>query len=418
MGKFCEKYGMQPIGDIQPAQEGKDKKEKKDKKVIIIAGVVAVLVFIGVGVTLYLRSDGYQYKKNMKLAEENFEAEEYKEALFYYKEARKILKRGLKEIEEEESIDILNDKIVEVYLSKADVYLRAREYEHAIVLLKIGQEDIGGRNSLLTDKIIEAYMKQADFCCSEYGNFEKAITLLKEGGAYTSSEQLAECLAQTYRDMSDDYLERGECLLAVQALMDGAEETGNEALTQREEYLRENIVSVKTKYYCNNFFEEKEIIYDESGNEIKYTKFDGNGSVDYWYEKEYDESENEIKNTIYDRDGSVRCWGEYKYDESGNEIKYTSYDGDGSISCWGEKEYDEFGDMIKEIKYNGDGSVDSVREYINKYDKMGRMIKQRYISNGMVVDSSEWSYDILGNCIYDSDLGHHTFEYQYTYIGE
>ena len=74
--------------------------------------------------------------------------------------------------------------------------------------------------------------------------------------------------------------------------------------------------------------------------------------------------------------------------------------------------------MIKEIKYNGDGSVDSVREYINKYDKMGRMIKQRYISNGMVVDSSEWSYDILGNCIYDSDLGHHTFEYQYTYIGE
>lgn len=89
---------------------------------------------------------------------------------------------------------------------------------------------------------------------------------------------MLERMAQIYRDMSDDYLEKGEYLPAVQALADGAGRTGNETLTDRKEYLRENIVVAnKREYFDDGSFDE--YVYDESGNKIKEIDYDSNGSV-------------------------------------------------------------------------------------------------------------------------------------------
>ena len=198
--------GAQQVGSVQPVQEKNDKKEKKGKKAVIMAVVaaVAVMALLGTGVTLYLRSDGYQCKKNMQLAEKSYEAEEYKEALAYYKDALalddtlvdaylksadiyvaeedfedalKILKKGMKKIEDEESRNILNEELVEVYLAEADYFLKIEEYGQAANALKAGQEDVENSDAL-ENKLVEVYLAEADYFLKieEYGQAANVIS--------------------------------------------------------------------------------------------------------------------------------------------------------------------------------------------------------------------------------------------------
>lgn len=78
--------------------------------VFSIAASVALLVLIITSVVLYLRSDAYQCKKKVKL----------------------------EKLEDEESINMLNDKVVEVYLSEADSYCQNGDYQRAIDSYKEG----------------------------------------------------------------------------------------------------------------------------------------------------------------------------------------------------------------------------------------------------------------------------------------
>ena len=193
---FCSKCGastgVQTGSVVQPVQEKKNGK----KAVVISIAAAVVLILVVAGAALYLHSDGYQCKKNMKLAEESYEAEEYKKALSYYKkalalddtlveayvksadiylteesfeDARKILKKGIKKIDDEESIDTLNDKLAEVYLSEAEVYLDAGNYEQAIATLKTGQEDVGENNALLENRLAR-YVYLAEASLNKAGN--------------------------------------------------------------------------------------------------------------------------------------------------------------------------------------------------------------------------------------------------------
>lgn len=70
-----------PAGKRPDKEKSAAKKGKGGKAAVIIAAALAVAV--AVGCVLYFTSDSYKCKKNMKLAEESYEAEEYEEALEY-----------------------------------------------------------------------------------------------------------------------------------------------------------------------------------------------------------------------------------------------------------------------------------------------------------------------------------------------
>ncbi len=103
--------------------------------------------------------------------------------------------------------------------------------------------------------------------------------------------------------------------------------------------------------------------YDGSGNEIKWTVYNGDGTIDYWYTYEYDASGNMTKETIYNGDGTLRRWFTYEYDGSGNIAKETIYNSDGSLWRWDIYEYDESGNKIKDTVYDNDGTIVAVYEF-------------------------------------------------------
>ena len=122
---------------------------------------------------------------------------------------------------------------------------------------------------------------------------------------------LLERMAQIYCDIADDYLEKGEYLSAVQALTDGVKKTGNEALAEREAYLREHIVVVNKKEYYDDGIAEYGYEYDESGNKIKTAEYNGDGSLGNWYDCELDIMGNIINRRTDMRQSNVVY--EYQY---------------------------------------------------------------------------------------------------------
>ena len=91
--------GSAAIGSAQPG-----KKKKGKGGIIALVIVVVLLIGAGAGAALYFTGDAYMSRKNMKLAEECFDAEEYEEALAYYEEALK-----------------LDPGLTEAYLKSADI---------------------------------------------------------------------------------------------------------------------------------------------------------------------------------------------------------------------------------------------------------------------------------------------------------
>ena len=201
MGKLCEKCGA----------------ERRKAVVISLIVVAVILILIGTGIALYLNSNGYQIRKNMKLAEENYEAGEYQEARSYYKEALRLdetiaeaylklaeiyladksydkaikqLKRGIKSVgkeeneENEKNIEIMNTKLVDAYLEKAVFYLEVPDYGQALEILKEGIKDTDDGNSFLTDKLVEVYLGEADSFLAQ-GDYNRAVEILEEGKAET-----------------------------------------------------------------------------------------------------------------------------------------------------------------------------------------------------------------------------------------
>lgn len=112
-----------PSGNA-PSGGASEKPEKKKKgKGGIIALIIGLVLAIGAGVgcALYFTGDAYVSRKNMKLAEECFDAEEYEEALEYYEKALK-----------------LDSGLAQAYIRSADIYLLEEKYGEAIEILEKG----------------------------------------------------------------------------------------------------------------------------------------------------------------------------------------------------------------------------------------------------------------------------------------
>ena len=273
----------------------------------------------------------------------------------------------------------------------------------------------------------------------EDGNYKEVQTYAQEVLELDSTREDA------YRISSDSYLAEGDCLKALQTLMEGVLNTGSEELIERENYVREHIVvSSEIGYYNGSISYRHEYEYDAAGNQIKWVVYDGDGSIDRREEYEYDAAGNKIKDIRYYGDGSIDWRVEYEYDAAGNIIKYIVYKGDGSINYWNEYEYDAAGNIIKYIRYNGDGSIDWREEYEydaagnkikdiryngdvsinswyeNEYDTVGNGIKHIYYS-GDVSIGSWYEYDILHNVVkekHDYTDSIRTYKYTYIFVGE
>lgn len=165
--------------------------------------------------------------------------------------------------------------------------------------------------------------------------------MLDEAVNITGEASLADKKVQVYLAKSNAYLTNGDCLSAVQALVDGEQATGAATLSEREAYLRENIVVTNEKFYCGSIF-ENEKWYDVNGNLIKSS----DATTGEYTEFVYDESGNQVKEISYGSDGSVWMYAEFEYDESGNEVKYIRYDADESVDWYEESAYDILGNRI------------------------------------------------------------------------
>ncbi len=96
---------------------------------------------------------------------------------------------------------------------------------------------------------------------------------MREGIEETGAESLVSKKVGFYQAKADFYLENGDCLSALQTLINGVQDTGTPVLSERETYLREHIVVTNIKYYRRGEL-LNEGQYDVDGNLRKQISYD------------------------------------------------------------------------------------------------------------------------------------------------
>ena len=366
---------------------------KAPKSTIALTVGITALIFvavIGIGAALYFNGDSYHMrdiKKDIAQAEEFLAEENYEEAL-------EILKAGLERYPNNEKAKaLLGEKEAEIYRSWANKYLSTGEYLKAYYYVQNGIDETG--NPELTDFKAQIYLTEIESRLQKK-DVANALRVLRRGATDIPDAPYQDEWEETYRILSDYYLEEGDCVSAVQTLMDGVEDIGADALAEREAYLRENIVYVKktiiTKEtpYTYGWITVHE--YDKAGNEIKCTDYFSDGKIASYDEYEYDEAGNKTKRVTYNSVGEIKKLTEYEYDESGNQIvTSTDYEYGNVISYW----YNKSGNVIKHINYAPDGSV----VLCDEYDGEGNLVKAARYEGGALYQWRESEYDEAGNLI-------------------
>lgn len=159
--------------------------------------------------------------------------------------------------------------------------------------------------------------------------------------------------------------------------------------------------------------------YNEEGKVVKYAWYD-EGSLSYTETTEYDESGNAVKESVFEPNGSLRDYTvtvygdggtvtqkrEYRsdetlslttdYNEDGLVFKRTNYGEEGELTDWAEYTYDEAGNEVEETRYLADGSLKS-RE-TSEYNENGQLIRlNRYNESNVLESYEEYEYDAAGN---------------------
>ena len=310
--------------------------------------------------------------------------------------------------------EILTRK-TEVYKVESDAYANAGDFASARDILLRGIEETG--DETLRAGITTAYLKEADAAIQE-ANYEAAESVLWEGISTTGDGDgnLLAKIADIYRLKSDAALGAGDCVYGVQLLVNGAEITGNTALIERADYVKQNVIALPERIWSGTG--QDGIIYtleyDDAGHLIKKTGKDIledciKSTVTY----EYDDFGNVIK----ENDGWDTYTYSYEYDTDGNIVKeYWSQD-DGMETRV--REYNEAEKLIRSYMYSEDGE-NLEWEYTYEYDMAGNVVKEcRYWPQEIRSDTIVYEYNEAGKLIrsyqFSEDNGEVNWEYNYEY---
>ncbi|AZO95793.1 hypothetical protein [Halocella sp. SP3-1] len=135
---------------------------------------------------------------------------------------------------------------------------------------------------------------------------------------------------------------------------------------------------------------------------VSYFPFNGSKRVQI---AKYGKDGNRIENIKkdYNKKGKSTLFSHYKmvYDETGNMIKFIDIDDGKSYTIY-DLEYDEKGNLIKEINYYNSGDIHWIKEY--EYDEKGKKIsfvKKNAEGNIRINSKYNYKYDENGNLVED-----------------
>lgn len=175
---------------------------------------------------------------------------------------------------------------------------------------------------------------------------------------------------------------------------------------RKEEIYDENGNRTESRRYNEDgtLYERYEYDYDESGNEIAWRHYDGDGTLSREVFRTYDEAGVEKKSVIKNyrlTTGELLDTTEMEYDEAGNQIRYTAYDGEGNLSSRTEMAYAFIGGawhMTLRVAYNGEGSL-WFRDELTYDEKGNNTASVSYSADGTLTVRTETTFDERGNQI-------------------
>ena len=246
--------------------------------------------------------------------------------------------------------------------------------------------------------------------------FSEAQSLLEDLKKFNANNE------SIYLYEADIYLNQNNYLSAISSLEKGIDITSSSMLTNRKNYICNNVVCVKAisedgentishvyDYSGNLIYDEKynaayeitgwnEYTYDSSGLLSICSTFNSEGDLEKRGEYSYDASNTLTLVEDYNSKNAIQGWHEYSYDSSGREIEVVDYGKNKKVSWITTTEYDSDGRLFRNAGYDSKnrltGWVDTL------YDNNGHVTKMaRYDTKGQVVEWNETFYNDKGNPI-------------------
>ena len=194
------------------------------------------------------------------------------------------------------------------------------------------------------------------------GNYQEAII------AFTAAIEIDPKRPEAYIGLADVYTAQGDTDKAVEILSRALEAVGEdeEILGILEQLERQDSgasgAGVRTeridledgRYYI--------YAYDANGFQVRGTRYNADGTVEYSWKYEYDADGNMVRQTDYSADGTLEGWHLFENDSNGNLLRVSDYRADGTLQSVEEADPDRH-QIVRVTWYNEDGTVRNVEEY-------------------------------------------------------
>lgn len=183
-------------------------------------------------------------------------------------------------------------------------------------------------------------------------------------------------------------------------IVDETEDYSDNIDTEQEISSGVNVRVQRINYYLYSDTCTSYAIPEYNGEkEIGGQEYLPDGQKRSYYIYEYDESGNMIKETWLNLDGSTSYWNEYDYDDFKNKVRGRHYSGNGDMNYYFEYRYNEAGQCVLEVRYDPYGSEQLYFE--NEFDENKRKVSSTLYnsSSGNKTHWIEFEYDLNGNCI-------------------
>jgi hypothetical protein len=164
------------------------------------------------------------------------------------------------------------------------------------------------------------------------------------------------------------------------------------------------ISTVKSTYDVNGFLTSEQTIVeggrvdmtsairtDAKGNRVEQQdkRDGGNPLFNYKHFYQYDEKGQLITRTAYNGNGTLFFKYDFKYDDNGNKIEWIQTGPDNTVVGRVVYKFDANNNMTAETQFKKDGSLKAAYTYSYDLDKKGNWIRQRKMQDNKVIEIKE-----------------------------